>query len=826
MGQLWRTDSGRPLANMMPVWLVIYLSRAVPSDHGILPLPWRNPEMDDPFQREHRDYRVFLVTVLIVAGVTALLISRLGHIAWSDDEAVFILTAQAVRQGATLYDEVWYNYPPGFLQLLNAAFTLGSVSLSTARITVLFCTVLALVLVAGLGRSVSSTWGGVLALVLLVTAPHFLSLSSSVMTEVPALGLATGAVWAALCYHRTRRRKWLVLSSLVISASLWIKPTTIPTLAVPLAAVWVTERTNRHRLASAALCIALTVVPFTVGLLFNNPIGFLRQFGLTYVRSRTVFELDLLGNITDLAGYFVDDDYRLTHVSLLILGGFGWYTLWRHRSTEALLLGVWFVPAVIMLLFHTPLYRHHLIQLLFPVCVLASLGLRRVAVTLRGSLKPVQLGVRCALLVLTAVELGLSLWVSMVTLPHHESSRMESTKEAVQHIRETTRSDEYIITDGHFIALRAGRPVPAELTNTSRMRIQTGQLTSQQLIDISRRVQPGAIVFWEKKLDSLREFTTWVTCQYDVTGRIGGRDRIYQPQRFVVWEDVAVPVNVYFGRAILLLGYSVKSQSVEAGSGMEVTLYWKATSGPEGDFTVFLRLVDSQGAVVKERDGIPHDGQCPTRIWQPGEVIRDAHAVYVDERGAGGPYRLAVSVGDGEGHRLSPFDNVGSSFPGDEVVLSRTTVDTKRRSGAPAPQHIQTSILGDAVEFLGYDMVEGPVGAGESIELTLYWRCLRAMMTSYTVFSHVIGNDGEIWGQQDSIPVGGRRPTVGWLVDETITDHHTILLQRDVPSGHYRVALGMYDVSTGQRLPVVDATSRGIEFDRVVLNTLIRAGQP
>jgi hypothetical protein len=781
--------------------------------------------MDDSNQLEHRDYRALLATILILVGVTGLLISRLDHIAWSDDEAVFVLTAQAVRQGATLYDEVWYNYPPGFLQLLNGAFTLGGVSLSTARITVLCCAVLALVLVAGLGSSVGTTWGGVLALVLLGTAPHFLSLSNSVMTEVPALGLATGVVWAAVCYHRTGHRGWLALSTLVFSASLWIKPTMMPTLAVPLVAVWVTEGTNRRRVVSAALCIALTVLPFTMGLLFNNPIGFLRQFGLTYVRSRTVFELDLLSNITDLAEYYIDDDYRLTHTSLLILGGFGWYTLWRSRSTEALLLGAWFVPAAIMLLLHTPLYRHHLIQLLFPACVLASLGLSSIAVSLRGILRPVQVGIRCALLALTAVELGMSLWVSVVTLPHYEFSRMGSTKEAVQHIRETTHSNEYVITDGHYIALRAGRPVPVELTNVSRMRIKTGQLTSQQLIDIARRVQPGAIVFWEKKLDSLREFARWVDCQYDVTARMGDRDRIYQPRRSVVWEDIVVPFNVYLGRTILLLGYSAKSQTVDVGSEMEVTLYWKATSWPEGDFKVFLELRDARGAVVGRVSSVPGDGECPTRIWQPGEVISDVHVVDVGRGRTGGPYRLAVSVGDEKGNRLSPFDDVGSSFSGDEVVLNLSTVDIERGSEVPAPQYLQTAILGDAVEFMGYDMMKGEIGVGESVGVTLYWRCLKEMTTSYTVFTHVIGGDGEILGQQDSIPMGGRRPTVGWLVREVIADHHTIRLQDEVSSGNYRVALGMYDVTTGQRLPVADTTGRRTDSDSVLLSTSMLVGR-
>jgi len=750
---------------------------------------------------------------------------RLDHFAWNDDEAVFVLTARAVQQGGRLYDEVWFNYLPGFLEVLNAAFGVGGFSLSTARIAVLCCALLALLLATGLSRSVGSPRSAAFTILLLATAPHFLALSNTVMTEVPATGLAAGAVWAALAYHRTGHRRWLALGCLALSASLWIKPTMIPTMAVLLLAVWLTEPTVQRRLVSATLVVALTVLPLAVGLLLYNPTGFLRQFGLTYVRSKMAFELDLPSNVRDIAEYFLLDEYRLTHVSLLLLGGYGWSALWRRRSKEAILFAAWFAPAATVLLFHSPLYRHHLIQLLFPVAVLASLGLERVVVTLPTYRQPVQLALRCALLAVTGIELVLSLWVDVITLPRFESGRAELGRQAARQIAETTRPDQYVITDGHIIALEADRPVPPELTNTSRMRIRTGQLTSQQVIDITRRVQPGAIVFWEKKFDSLDDFATWVACRYDLTMQFGDRHRIYRPRRPVTPDGIDVPVNVYFGQTILLLGYSLQSQPVQIGSPIEVTLYWKAISMPEGDFRAFVNLVDAQGATVAQEDSIPHDGQCPTRIWQPGEVISDTHVVDVDRLGPDGPYQLAVSMRDWKGDPLSPFDNLGHRFPDDQVTLSVSTVSTKRES-VPTPQNPQTASLGDTVKLLGYDLGTSTMRPGESIAVTLYWQCLTEMITSYTVFTHLIDDKGEIRGQSDSIPVAGERPTAGWLTDEVIVDHYIIPLQEEAPPGDYRIEAGMYDFSSGQRLPVIDETGRRAEFDRVLLATPIQVGQP
>jgi hypothetical protein len=289
-------------------------------------------------------------------------------------------------------------------------------------------------------------------------------------------------------------------------------------------------------------------------------------------------------------------------------------------------------------------------------------------------------------------------------------------------------------------------------------------------------------------------------------------------------DDINVPINVYFGRTILLLGYSPQSQPVQIGNPIEVTLYWKAIGMPEGDFTAFVNLVDAEGATVGQEDSVPLDGQCPTRIWQPGEVISDTHVVDVDRIGAGGPYQLAVSMRDWRGDPLSPFDSLGHHFPDDQVTLSVSTVSAKRES-VPTPQNPQTARLGDTVKLRGYDLGTSTMRPGESIAVTLYWQCVREMITSYTVFTHLIDDKGEIRDQSDSIPVAGERPTAGWLTDEVIVDHHIIPLQEEAPPGDYQIEAGMYDFGSGQRLPVTDETGRRAEFDRVLLDTPIQVGQ-
>lgn len=92
------------------------------------------------------------------------------------------------------------------------------------------------------------------------------------------------------------------------------------------------------------------------------------------------------------------------------------------------------------------------------------------------------------------------------------------------------------------------------------------------------------------------------------------------------------------------------------------------------------------------------------------------------------------------------------------------------------------------------------------------------MATDYTVFVHLLGPDGQVWGQVDLAPGGGQRPTSGWLPGEVIVDRYTVPVEAGAPSGIYRIEIGLYEAETGQRLPVTDAKGTPLPDDRVLLD--------
>jgi hypothetical protein len=132
-----------------------------------------------------------------------------------------------------------------------------------------------------------------------------------------------------------------------------------------------------------------------------------------------------------------------------------------------------------------------------------------------------------------------------------------------------------------------------------------------------------------------------------------------------------------------------------------------------------------------------------------------------------------------------------------------------------------TANWGGKIALLGYDLPDGPIRAGESVPVTVYWRALDKMDWPYTFFVHLLGSfnpatNGPLWGQDDAQPGEGTYPTTAWDPGEIVVDEYVVPLPPDTPPGEYEIEIGFYYLPTLERLPVVNA-SKQVMGDRVVL---------
>ena len=110
--------------------------------------------------------------------------------------------------------------------------------------------------------------------------------------------------------------------------------------------------------------------------------------------------------------------------------------------------------------------------------------------------------------------------------------------------------------------------------------------------------------------------------------------------------------------------------------------------------------------------------------------------------------------------------------------------------------------FGHRALLLGYVLDASRAYPGGDLELTLIWRGLAAMDVDYHVFVH-LEEGGQLWAQGDNAPGCGFKPTSGWAVGQVVVDPAYIVpIPADVPPGEYPLVVGMYELDSGQRLPV------------------------
>lgn len=92
--------------------------------------------------------------------------------------------------------------------------------------------------------------------------------------------------------------------------------------------------------------------------------------------------------------------------------------------------------------------------------------------------------------------------------------------------------------------------------------------------------------------------------------------------------------------------------------------------------------------------------------------------------------------------------------------------------------------------------------AGGVLGLRTFWAVEAPFERDYFIFVHVIDAAGGRPTQRDAAPWQGRFPTTAWRPGTLVVDHNDVYLPPNLPSGDYRVVVGMYDPVTGARPPV------------------------
>jgi hypothetical protein len=290
-----------------------------------------------------------------------------------------------------------------------------------------------------------------------------------------------------------------------------------------------------------------------------------------------------------------------------------------------------------------------------------------------------------------------------------------------------------------------------------------------------------------------------------------GKLTVMRPRRPPSIEQLEIqhPVAIGFREKLELLGYDMGRSAVQAGEGEHLTLFWRGLREMNQPYAILLQLVDERGGIAAEETFPIVSETYPTTQWQAGEVIRSQHYFPVSAETSAGRHRFQLAVIDQAGMSLAAA-----------IDLSELEIQVpERRMTLPIVVNPMEINLGDEVTFLGYDLGTTVVRPGDTLRLTLYWQARREITEWYKVFTHLLDGEARIWAQKDSVPVGGTRPTTGWVKGEVIVDEYELAVDPDAPGGDYILEVGMYKEATSQRLRVLNEEGQAME-DRILLGTV------
>ena len=270
------------------------------------------------------------------------------------------------------------------------------------------------------------------------------------------------------------------------------------------------------------------------------------------------------------------------------------------------------------------------------------------------------------------------------------------------------------------------------------------------------------------------------------------------------------PLGVTLADGVELLGCEILAATVQAGQDLPLKLWWRTTHPVTSTYQAHLMLLDSKGD--QRGDAIVElaSARHPTTNWIANEVIEGRYGLEVAAEAAAGEAILGVELVGIQGA-------VGKPVQAGKVRIVAPTHSFE----VPAMAWPRQETLGEVVRLLGYDLEPVSLKPGQTLRLTLYWQALAPMRERYTVFTHLLDGAGEVRAGHDGVPVGGTRPTSGWVLHEVLTDRHDITVPPGTRPGAYAIEVGLYEPGSGQRLPAFDSSAVRLEQDRILLGTVV-----
>jgi hypothetical protein len=609
----------------------------------------------------------WLILLGVILAALALRANLLYSFPLSPDEGIHLIWLRLLAAGYQPYREVYITYPPLYPLTIQAIWQLWPTEAAQRWFSVGY-TIFGAVGIALCARRLAGPVAGVAAAGLTLFSAVVMEPSRAVLAEFPSVGWTVWAIWLAWLAadqpnkspHLSKRRILLGLSGLCLAISLLTKllaPFVFGLIPLILGLKgWQANRSTWFKswLADLMIWVMALLIPVVLLASLFNIEPLIRQVVGQRLQARSaVLEVEPFWPPRYERGQmFGQEDAVLAALGLAGIGLAGWF-----RPKDGWLIGLWLLLALAMLAIHNPIrYKHYLI-LVPPLAIFGSLALKywldAATLTLAGLLKR-QSHTLPARTTLTAwlglaIVVGLYAWQIPATLALWQAKAAvpqppPDEAAALAFIQTITTPQDCLITDDMPLLYWSGRMTPPELAEVSTNRLDSGALTTPQLIELTERYDCPVIAAITNRITKyLPDYMAWVQQKY--LGRFHfGEDDLYVAK---VNSDPrpAQPLQANFEGQIELLGYTLGRVTTQAGQRrLPLTLFWRARRQPPADYAVFVQLRDSANTTLANADFQPYQGLVPTSRWPAGATLPTVTWLTLPPNLGPGQYPLYVGL--------------------------------------------------------------------------------------------------------------------------------------------------------------------------------------
>lgn len=269
------------------------------------------------------------------------------------------------------------------------------------------------------------------------------------------------------------------------------------------------------------------------------------------------------------------------------------------------------------------------------------------------------------------------------------------------------------------------------------------------------------------------------------------------------------PLHVVFGDTAELAGYSLQPQRLNLFEPATVTLVWRVLQPTTNNYTVAIDLLDGNNQSLYRTASFPGNGNFATSLWQPGDIFRDVYRVWLTPNARPslpgmGRVRVSLYCYPAETGQALPVTDQADQNLGNAVYVGRIKLAAEA-DAQPTPTTDPLFDFGGEIALQKASYTPQQFPYGQQLTLQLDWRALAQPTHDYTVFVHLVDEQGHIVASYDVPLTAGRYPSGLWEAGEQVTHQQILPLNNLLLAGKYSLRAGLYDPVSGTRLPVRDA---------------------